>query len=225
MKSRLLFGRGDLLVEALALDLRDPAATRTRLEMSCSSLPVATAPYLVRTPSSLTDLMFGVGQERGRVLRALVEHGAPGGDQVAELVLLRFGGGEAPLALRRPRPARSGTRAPRRCTARPARRSCRRWPGSRASSCAAWPSCRRSSSRSRATALSAPSSITAVTTTNGYADGAVIARADDIAVDGLTDATCERSETAGGRPVRASTKLSGVSTVGSGYALVYGACQ
>ena len=29
--------------------------------MSCSSFPVATEPYSVRTPSSLTDLMFVLG--------------------------------------------------------------------------------------------------------------------------------------------------------------------
>ena len=134
--------------------------------MSCSSLPVATAPYFVRAPSSLTDLMFGVGQERGRVLARLGRGRRPGrrpARSARPAAPRRWRGAAWP---RRPRPARSGRRARRRCTARRARRSCRRWPRSALRAARPAPSCRRSSCRSRAAGSSAPSgSIAAIATT------------------------------------------------------------
>ena len=135
--------------------------------MSCSSLPVATAPYFVRAPSSLIDWMFVFGKSEVGSWRALVEHGAACGDEPAELVVLGFGGREVPLRFGDTLPARSGTRARRRCTARRARRSCRRSRRSRLGAARPAPSCRRSSRPLARSGPSAPSINVAATTTTG----------------------------------------------------------
>ena len=65
--------------------------------MSCWSFPVATAPYIVRAPSSFNDLMSVSGRSDDGSGRSEVEDGSASGDERAQLLLLRLGAGELPL--------------------------------------------------------------------------------------------------------------------------------